>query len=159
MHAEARWCCDGWNERWHRRCPVFFFFFFFHFSLALWCTSFMFKARQFTVKEVLLLTITRLVCKRDEPYSPFQKNWSLTTTTCRLIRAQTVADPNMVFAYWSKKKKTMFGAKTIALSWFWVLFPAAAVWTPLCVAAQSTSFLLLSIFRFHAVIFQGGVVR
>ena len=30
-----------------------------------------------------------------------------------------------------------------------MLFPAAAVWKPLCVAAQSTSFLLLSIFRLH----------
>ena len=26
-------------------------------------------------------------------YSPFQKNWALTTTTCRLIRTQTVARP------------------------------------------------------------------
>ena len=68
-------------------------------------------------------------------------------------------DPNMVFAYRSKKKTTMFGAKTIVLSWYWVLILAAAVWTPLCVVAQSTSFLLLSISAFMAVIFQGGVVR
>ena len=36
-----------------------------------------------------------------------------------------------------------------------MLFPAAAVWTPLCVAAQSTSFLLLSIFRLHGCHFSG----
>ena len=29
----------------------------------------------------------------SDTYSPFQKNWSLTTTTCRLIRMQTVARP------------------------------------------------------------------
>ena len=36
-----------------------------------------------------------------------------------------------------------------------MLFPAAAVWTPLCVAAQSTSFLLVSIFRLHGCYFSG----
>ena len=52
----------------------------------------------------------------------------------------------------------MFGAKTIVLSWYWVSFPAAAVWTPLFVAAQSmhTSFLLLSIFRLHGCYFSRG---
>ena len=59
----------------------------------------------------------------------------------------------MVFAYWSKEMTSIFGAKTIVLSWYWVLFPAAAVWTPLCVAAQSTSFLLLSMFRLHGCYF------
>ena len=36
-----------------------------------------------------------------------------------------------------------------------MLFPAAAVWTPLGVAAQSTSLLLLSIFRLHGCHFSG----
>ena len=36
-----------------------------------------------------------------------------------------------------------------------MLFPAAAVWTPLCVAAQSTYFSLLSIFRLHGCHFSG----
>ena len=49
----------------------------------------------------------------------------------------------------------MFGAKTIVLSWYWVLFPAAVVWTPLFVAAQSSSFLLLSIFRARRCYFSG----
>ena len=49
----------------------------------------------------------------------------------------------------------MFGAKIIVLSWYWVLFPAAAVWTPLYVAAQRTSFLFLSIFRLHDCYFSG----
>ena len=40
-----------------------------------------------------------------------------------------------------------------------MLFPAAAVWTPLCVAAQSTSFLLLSIFRLHGCHFSGWSSR
>ena len=31
--------------------------------------------------------------RKKDLYSPFQKNWALTTTTCRLIRAQTVARP------------------------------------------------------------------
>ena len=57
----------------------------------------------------------------------------------------------------------MFGAKTIVL--FKNLgtgchrFPAAAVWTPLCVTAQSTSFLLLSIFRLHGCHFSGWSSR
>ena len=49
----------------------------------------------------------------------------------------------------------MFGAKTIVLSWYLVLFPAAAVWTPLCVAAQGISFLLISIFGLHGCYFSG----
>ena len=64
-------------------------------------------------------------------------------------------DPNKVSVYWSKKKTTMFGAKMIVLLGYCVLFPAAAVWTQLCVAAQSTSFLLLSIFRLHGCHFSG----
>ena len=40
-----------------------------------------------------------------------------------------------------------------------MLFPVAAVWTPLCAAAQSTSFLLLSIFRLHGCHFSGWCSR
>ena len=61
-------------------------------------------------------------------YSPFQKkNWSLQPQLVGLYERRPLHDPNMVFAYWSTKKTTMLGAKTIVLSWHWVLFPAAVV--------------------------------
>ena len=84
--------------------------------------------------------------KKTDPWQPQLVGW---------YERRPLHDPNMVFAYWSKKKTTMFSAKTIVLSWYWVLFPAPAVWTPLCLAAQSTSFLLLSIFRLHGCYFSG----
>ena len=80
--------------------------------------------------------------KKTDPWQPQLVGW---------YERRPLHDPNMVFAYRSKKKTTMFGAKTIVLSWYWVLFPAAA----LCVAAQSTSFLLLSIFMLHGCYFSG----
>ena len=46
-----------WNERRHHKCPVIFF----PFSVLLG-TSFIFKTRWVTVKEVILLSITLLVC-------------------------------------------------------------------------------------------------
>ena len=84
--------------------------------------------------------------KKTEPWQPQLVDW---------YKRRPLRDPNWVFAYRSKKTTTMFGAKAIVLSWCLVLFPAAAVWTPLCVAAQSTSFLLLSIFRLHGCYFSG----
>ena len=50
-----------WNERRHRKCPVIFS----PFSVLLG-TPFIFKTRWVTVKEVFLLSITWLLCKRDE---------------------------------------------------------------------------------------------
>ena len=50
------------NERRRRACQIHFFS---PFSVLL-CTSFVFKTRWLTVKEVFLLTNTWLVCKGDE---------------------------------------------------------------------------------------------
>ena len=86
--------------------------------------------------------------------SPFQKNWSRQPQLVGWYERRTLHDPIKVFPYRSKKKTTMFGAKTIVLFGYWVLFPAA-VWTPLCMAAQSTSFLWLSIFRLYGCHFSG----
>ena len=82
--------------------------------------------------------------KKTDPWKPQLVGW---------YKRRPLHDPNMLFSYWSKKKTTMVGAKTIVLSWYWMLFPAAAVWTPLCVAAQSISFLLLGIFTLHGCYF------
>ena len=59
-------------------------------------------------------------------YSPFQKNEPWQPQLVGWYQRRPLHDPNMVFAYWLKKKMTMFGAKTIVLSWYWELFPAAA---------------------------------
>ena len=90
-------------------------------------------------------------------YSPFQKNWSLTTTTRRWYEGRLLQDPDMVFEHLSKKKKkkTMFGGKNKRPVWVLGLFPAAAVWTSLCAAAQSTFFFILSISRLCGCYFLG----
>ena len=89
--------------------------------------------------------------KKTEPWQPQLVGW---------YERRPLHDPNEVFAFRSKKKTPMFGAKTIVLFGYWVLFPAAAVWTPLC--GRWKYFFLSCNWAFSgfmAVIFQGGVVR
>ena len=99
---------------------------------------------------ILIPDSTLFHSKKTEPWQPQLVGW---------YERRPLHDPNMVLAYWSKKKTTMFGAKAIVLSWYWVLFPAAAsehrgVWPPKVLLSCYWAFP-----GFMAVIFQGGLVR
>ena len=86
--------------------------------------------------------------KKTEPRQPQLVDW---------YERRPLHDPNKVFAYWPKKKTTTFGAKTIVLFKNWVLgvVPSRCRLNTAVLAAQSTSFLLLSIFRLHGCHFSG----
>ena len=87
--------------------------------------------------------------KKTEPWQPQLVGW---------YERRPLHDPNKVFAYWSKKKTTTFGAKTIVL---FKKLGTGCCSQPLpsehrCVwPLKVLPFLLLSIFRLHGCHFSG----
>ena len=92
-------CIEPWPGP--AACPVNFYQ---AYGLFIWSMAISIQRRAGGYKGVTIVH-----SKKSEPSQPQLVGW---------YERRPLHDPNMVFSYWSKKKATMFGGKTIILSWY-----------------------------------------